>query len=108
MRTLANRDRSAQGELTVPPRRKDLHEHQLDGEAVLFDSNTQAIHLLNRTALEVWRRCNGRVTIRQIATELIQTYQVSFEIALDHAEQLLTLFASDGLLTEDVTSGCRT
>ena len=101
-----NRDRTAQAELAVPPRRKDLHEYELDGEVVLFDPDRGSIHLLNRTALEVWRRCNGRVTVGQIATGLVQSYQLSFEIALDHAEQLSGLFASDGLLTEDVAIGC--
>lgn len=105
-RTFVNRDRTAQAELAVPPRRKDLHEYELDGEVVLFDPDRGSIHLLNRTALEVWRHCNGRVTVGQIATGLVRSYQVSFEIALDHAEQLSGLFASDGLLTEDVAIGC--
>ncbi len=107
MRTLPNSDRSAQGELAPPPRRGDFHEHQLDGDVVLQDPITQRVHLLNRTAREVWYRCNGRTTTRQIATELIQTHQVSFEAAVDHVEQLLALFAGNGLLIEEVTDDCQ-
>ena len=82
----------------VPPRRKDVCEHELDGEAVLFDPKARNTYLLNGTALAVWRRCDGRATTQQIADEQSTAYEVQLEAARDHVEQLVALFADSGLL----------
>jgi PqqD family protein of HPr-rel-A system len=80
-------------EIVAPSRRSDVIEEDLDAEAVLYDPRTGNTHRLNRTALEIWRRCDGRTTIQQLAQEQTELYEVDPETALDHVEQVLVLLA---------------
>ena len=91
--------RARQDATTVPPpRRTDVREYRLDGEAILVDPTTSRTYLLNQTAFAVWRRCDGRATTWQIAQEQTNTCQVKFEVAFDHVEQVVTWFAASQLL----------
>ncbi len=84
--------------ITVPRRRDDVLVEELDGEAILSDPTDGAAHRLNQTALAVWNKLDGAATTREIAEGLTQTYEVEFEDALDHVEELLVLFAELNLL----------
>jgi hypothetical protein len=81
-----------------PPRRLDVIENELDGEAILVDPRDGNTHRMNATALAVWRQCDGRATTRQIAQEQVRRFEVEFDSALDHVEQLVALFAESRLL----------
>jgi PqqD family protein of HPr-rel-A system len=87
------------GRVVPPPRRSDLNESELDGEGLLYDETTGKTHRLNQTALVVWRLCDDRRSTRELAQELTQAYEVDFERALDHVEQILVRLAEAGLLT---------
>ncbi len=84
--------------IVPPPRRSDVVAEELDGEVVLFDPRSGNTYRLNQTALAVWRKCDGRATIREIAELLTQAYDVEFETALEHVEQLVLLFGQSHLL----------
>ncbi len=85
-------------EIPMPLRRHDIRIYQIDGEAVLFDPKTHKILQLNVTALAVFRRCDGQTTMRQVAESLTDSFNVTFDIALDQVEQLVGLFAASSLL----------
>lgn len=87
-----------QDPFVLPCRRGNLREHDLDGEAILFDPRTGNTYQLNRTALAVWRRCDGVTETREIAAGQCENFEVDFETALDHVEQLVALFTESGLL----------
>ena len=82
----------------APPRRDDVVEEELDGEVILYDARTGNIHRLNETALEVWRQCDGQRTTRDIAAGLTETFDVDFDTALDHVEELVTVLAESNLV----------
>jgi PqqD family protein of HPr-rel-A system len=45
---------------TEPPtRRPDVWLRQAEGENVVFDPATGAVHILNATALAIWELCDG-------------------------------------------------
>ena len=77
----------------VPRRRTDLDVQELDDEAVLFDPKRGDTHRLNAIAYEVWLRCDGQSTTRQLAARLAGGYEIDFESALDDVEQLILGFA---------------
>ena len=79
-------------------RRNDLNVSELDNEGLLFDESTGRTHRLNQTALDVWRLCDGRRSTREIAQELTNIYDVDFDRALDHVEQILVRLGEAGLL----------
>ncbi len=91
---------SRQATIVIPRRRGDLIAEELDDEVILLDPQDGATHRLNATALDVWRRCDGQATTREVAAELTQTYEVTFETALDHVDQLLVSFAELGMLED--------
>ena len=84
--------------IIAPARRADLNESELDGEGLLYDEGTGQTHRLNQTALAVWRLCDGQRTTREIAEALTDIYEVEFDRALDHVEQILVRLAEAGLL----------
>lgn len=88
----------SEGSLVPPPRRQDVIEEPLDGEAVLFDPSNGSIHRLNQTALEVWRRCDGRATVEEIAQRQTELNDVEYDTALDFVEQVLALLVESKLL----------
>jgi hypothetical protein len=53
-----------------PTARDDLAIRDLDEEAVVYDFRRHKAHCLNRTALAVFRKCDGTRPPRQIAREL--------------------------------------
>ena len=83
----------------VPPHpRDDVLEEELDGELILFDPRSGNTYRLNETAVAVWRECNGVATTRDIATQLVQTYEVDLATALDHVEQTAVRLIQSKLL----------
>ncbi len=89
--------------ITITQRRSDIRIYQIDGEAVLFDPKTHTILQLNLTALAIFRRCDGKTTMRQVAESLAYSYNVTFDNAHNQVEQVVSLFASSKLL--DVEDG---
>jgi PqqD family protein of HPr-rel-A system len=79
--------------IKAPPRRSDLREERLDGEAIVADPRTGHTHRLNASALAIWDACDGRATTREIAEQLTRSWDLSFDDALDHVDQLVARFA---------------
>ncbi len=94
-------DEIPHSEQPVPPRRASVREYELDGEAVLYDLQTQGLHLLNQTAWSVWQRFDGQSTANALTEELVRTFRVDSPTAHDHVEQLVARFTQAGLLRED-------
>lgn len=81
----------------APRRRSDVVEEELDEDAILTDPKTGAIFHMNPTAIDVWRLCDGRTTAHEIALEQQERFDVDFDTALDHVEQLIVAFARSRL-----------
>jgi len=89
--------------IVMPRRRRDVVEEELDGEVILCVPRTGSLHRLNETAVEVWRRCDGRATTREVAAYLTEAFDVDFDTALDHVEELVIVLAESNLV--DVRGG---
>lgn len=50
--------------------RQSLLVEEVNGELVVYDQDRGAAHLLNRVAAFVWRHCDGRTTVAQLAALL--------------------------------------
>jgi hypothetical protein len=52
----------------LPPARTDkLITQQLDGELLVYDERTDRAHCLNPSAAMVWKHCDGRTSVGQMA-----------------------------------------
>lgn len=84
-------------EVRVPARRPDMTVETIEREAMLTAAVSGNTYHLNESALAVWNLCDGRRTICQLAERLTTLYDVEFDVAVDHIEQLVTLFAESQL-----------
>ena len=51
-------------------REKDLIVRQLSDETLVYDLKRDKAHCLNPTAAAVWRHCDGRTSVSQLAALL--------------------------------------
>jgi len=58
------------------PVRRDLLVRELSDEVVLYDKETSKAHCLNRTAAAVWKLCDGKSSVAEIARGLEQDLAV--------------------------------
>jgi hypothetical protein len=56
--------------MKVRARVEDLVVEELDGETLVYDLRCDEAHCLNATAARVWRYCNGRMSVPQMAARL--------------------------------------
>lgn len=54
----------------VPARRRDISEVELDGEVVLLDHVSGALHVLNPVAAAIWSELDGERTLEEIVARL--------------------------------------
>src|SRR5215475_8639255 len=66
-----------------PKRRSGVHVRIVEGETVILDRREGLIHQLNRTASYVWDRCDGQSTLVDIGQQLVATFDVDANTAVD-------------------------
>jgi Coenzyme PQQ synthesis protein D (PqqD) len=54
-------------------RHDSLVVRELPGELLVYDTETHEAHCLNETAASVWKRCDGRTSVADIAATLSAT-----------------------------------
>jgi Coenzyme PQQ synthesis protein D (PqqD) len=57
-------------------RRSDVSIREVEGDTVVLDRGAEQIHRLNSTASFIWHRCDGRRTVRDIADDLADSFDV--------------------------------
>lgn len=84
----------------------------IEGEAVIISPQERELHSLNEVGTEIWRMADGSRTLRQIAQELSQTYEIAPEEVLPDVlaftQQLVdkgVAFLSDRPTSEDEIEG---
>ena len=84
-----------------PRARRDLSLQEVGDEGLPYDREAGMVHILNRTALFTWKRCDGSCTNAAIAEALHSAFAGadSVDIARD-VPQILASFAERGLLEE--------
>jgi hypothetical protein len=46
-------------------------------EAVLYNSETKAIHILNKTSAMIWEYCDGKHSVEMIEKQIRNKFQIS-------------------------------
>ncbi|MBS1824092.1 MAG: PqqD family protein [Acidobacteria bacterium] len=52
--------------------KKGITIEELPGEIIAYDLGSHRAHCLNRSAVEIWRCCDGTMTVEEIASRLHQ------------------------------------
>jgi hypothetical protein len=85
---------------TRPKLRTDVEIRELDArETLLYDPQSDAIHVLNSTAALIATLCDGQHTPEQIAAEIRAQFEVGEEVdVLGDVETTLASFQAQSLL----------
>ena len=82
----------------VPRQSRFVASVELDGEAVLYDSITHALHVLNPSASVLWACFDGSGTIAELADDLAEAYRADRAIVLDDTVATVRQLGRAGLL----------
>ena len=81
-----------------PVRREGILYRKLDEEGILFDSESNAVHLLNATSELIWDCCDGLHDTGRITEAVLKRYRVAREQAVRDVVTALCQFRELGLL----------
>jgi hypothetical protein len=82
------------------PRRKEgLVLRKLGDDAIVYNPETQKVHVLNRTSLIIWDHCTGDCSLATIEQAIREKFHVEGSVNIQSdIEETLTMFSSEGLL----------
>ncbi|MBW3548201.1 MAG: PqqD family protein [Actinobacteria bacterium] len=82
----------------VGPPAAHIEESEVDGRISLFDPQSQEVSLLNDTASDVWRLCDGTSTLDQVIELMAKAYGVKPDAIGDEVRATVETFYGKGLL----------
>ncbi|RKY67163.1 MAG: hypothetical protein DRQ02_07715 [Candidatus Latescibacterota bacterium] len=83
-----------------PLRSENIVFRDIEGEGILYQVEQAKVHVLNGTAYAIWKQCDGKHTIEQIAKELTKTFQVDEQTALEDVKKSVQEFRNLKLLQD--------
>jgi hypothetical protein len=89
-----------QNSLKPTARRDGLVVQELPDEVLVYDLNTYKAHCLNKSAAAVWKNCNGKNTILEIAALLKKEFSV--QINEEFVWLAIDQLGKDELLTQKI------
>lgn len=78
-----------------------LVETEIDGDISLYHPPTEQVTVLNGTASDVWRLCDGDLTVEEIAELLATAYGVDSATIAEQVEDAIRQFEKANLLEEE-------
>jgi Coenzyme PQQ synthesis protein D (PqqD) len=84
-----------------PVKKEDVHARKLGDEWLLYDSQSEKVHILNPTAEYVWRLCDGNHDLEAIKAKLREAYEdINDEQLQSDLDQIIEEFEQIGVLQE--------
>jgi len=90
-------------QLRYPKSRADLETRVVDDEMIVFDVAAQRVHRLNASASIIWRRCDGRTSVDEIANHLATAHDLPVARVADDVQQTLAELERYGLISDAST-----
>ncbi|MFQ6056465.1 MAG: PqqD family protein [Methanosarcinales archaeon] len=87
-------------DLEKPLKREKLRCKENDGETILYKSNTDSTHVLNKTASIIWYLCDGQHNIQEIAVKIAKRYNADENKILKDVREAIDEFRKLDLLKE--------
>ena len=83
----------------VGPPAGHVVETEVDGRVSLYDGQTEQVAMLNETASDVWRLCDGMQSLDEMVDALARAYGVEPDAIREQVTDTVTKFRCSGLLT---------
>jgi plasmid maintenance system antidote protein VapI len=71
---------------------------EIEGETVIYHDFARTIHVLNRSATEVWNSLDGVTEVRDVAVRLAKFYEVDETLMMRQVVDIVLEFGRQGLL----------
>ncbi len=78
---------------------------EIDDETVIVSPNESVMHELNDTGSFLWRNIDGRRSAAELAALLVESYEVTKDVALSDTEALLQELSSRKLVVPVPATG---
>jgi PqqD family protein of HPr-rel-A system len=75
-----------------PTRRPDVWLRTAEGENVVFDPATGAVHILNATALAIWELCDGETRTEEMVEAICGLSGLPRDVVQEDVERILVEF----------------
>lgn len=87
-------------ERTIGPPEPHVIETEVRGDISLYDARNEQVLVLNGTASDIWRLCDGEETLDQIVTLLSATYGVEADAIRHEVKSTVARFIDEGFLPQ--------
>jgi hypothetical protein len=84
----------------IGPPPSHILETEVDGEVSLYDPRSESVLVLNQSASDVWRLCDGEQTLEEIVRLLAVAYQVRPEDIRSDVELAVRNIIEEGFLPD--------
>jgi hypothetical protein len=82
-----------------PLRKPEVWLRQADNENVVFDPETNAVHILNATATAIWVLCDGETTPDEMVDAVCELSGLPREVVVEDLRRILLQFEEADILT---------
>ena len=82
----------------VGPPAAHIVESEVDGRISIFDPQSQEVSVLNDTASDVWRLCDGTSTLNEVVELMARAYGVEPDAIGEDVKATVETFYGKGLL----------
>jgi hypothetical protein len=80
--------------------RPDVRIQQVDGETLVLDDQNGYIHQFNDTASFVWRQCDGKSSVTEIARRFAREFDLEDFVATKDVAEVIEQLRDLNLLSE--------
>ena len=82
-----------------PIRKPGVWLRQSDNENIVFDPETETVHLLNATAMAIWVLCDGETTPEEIIDAICDLSGLPHEVVAEDVRRILLRFVEADILS---------
>lgn len=84
---------------------KDIIWRRIGDDIVVLKDDGLSAHVLNKTAAVIWEMCEGEHGTDEIAMQLCERFDVSFEEALTDVRDIIEKLTQVGIMNQVVEIG---
>jgi len=82
-----------------PVRKQEVWLRQAEGENVVYDPDSGAVHILNATAVAIWELCDGQTDPREMVDAICGLSGLPNEVVTEDVDRILGEFDRVGILS---------
>jgi hypothetical protein len=82
-----------------PIRKPSVVTREMESECILYDPDAKVVHIVNVTARDVWKLCDGKHSLEEIAMKLYEEYDIEMSVLEKDTQKIISDLEKIGLLS---------